>query len=482
MGNEGRPIRAGEPLPLPEPGAAELLDPIALEERLKEARARRAAALAGRRSPARPPRPDFAEAASAFLREGEAPAPATPSVETLSGRQPTAPAPEAAVTRLPAAPLSAAPSEPAAAAPPPADSAPAVEPPLRPLVRVPVWAIFLTGLALGAAVVAIAALAPTMRQPTAAEHAAADPSPSTASAPPAVAKPAPPGAATTAAAVAPAVAPAVAVEPAAPSPAVAARLPLPAQPPVAVAATQAPQATEQPPADLAPPASEAAVPASLRAAAPPAPARPVGAPRPRATAASPSPAAPLAEEVGPLPERVTIHYPPSAAAEAERASAMLAAAGVTRVGTIPVRLDISRSNVRFYHTGDGAAAGTVAALLGAGGEAPLTRDFTDYKTPAAAGTLEVWLAGDGGPAPPTRPRRAPETGPATGPATGSSAAPATAEPALPIAGTLVPDPGAPLPEPTAAPTPLGPQDQAQAVARIIVERAYERLMRAVPGH
>ena len=53
--------------------------------------------------------------------------------------------------------------------------------------------------------------------------------------------------------------------------------------------------------------------------------------------------------------------------------------------------------------------------------------------------------------------------------------------ALPIAGTFVPDPGAPLPEPTAAPTPLAPQDQAEAVARIIVERAYERLMRAVPG-
>ena len=194
--------------------------------------------------------------------------------------------------------------------------------------------------------------------------------------------------------------------------------------------------------------------------------------RPRA---SPRPARPLpAAETpppAPLPTRVTIHYPPSAAAEAERTSAALAAAGVARVGIVPVRLDISRSNVRFYHQRDGASAETVVALIAAGGEPPLARDFTDYKTPAAPGALEIWLAGDSGTAsvPRTRPR----------PAAEAPAEPVPAPP-MPVASTFAPSPVTPLPLPTAPPTPPAPQDQAQAVARIIVERAYERLMQALP--
>jgi hypothetical protein len=174
-----------------------------------------------------------------------------------------------------------------------------------------------------------------------------------------------------------------------------------------------------------------------------------------AASAETAPAAP-----GPLPARVVIHYPPSAAGEAERARAALVAAGVATVGTIPVRLDISRSNVRFYHAADRGAAATVSALLGDGGEPPLARDFTDYATPAAPGALEVWLAGDSarGPVPPTRSR------PAATPA----------EPRMPVAGSFRATPAPDRPAPN-------DQDQAEAVARIIVERAYERLMNALPN-
>jgi hypothetical protein len=44
---------------------------------------------------------------------------------------------------------------------------------------------------------------------------------------------------------------------------------------------------------------------------------------------------------------------------------------------------------------------------------------------------------------------------------------------MPVAGTVVLD--------RAAPPPAAPADQAEAVARIIVERAYERLMNALPA-
>ena len=61
MGNDARPIRFGDATPLQEPGIGDLLDPVALEQRLKEARARRAAALAGRggQVPPVPPRHHF---------------------------------------------------------------------------------------------------------------------------------------------------------------------------------------------------------------------------------------------------------------------------------------------------------------------------------------------------------------------------------------------------------------------------------------
>ena len=156
-----------------------------------------------------------------------------------------------------------------------------------------------------------------------------------------------------------------------------------------------------------------------------------------------------------LPAHVAVHYPPSAEAEAVAASEALRAAGIASVETLPVNFAITRSNVRFYHTGDHAAADTVAALIAPDptGEAPEARDFTDYATPPAPGKIEVWLAG----APPER-------APAQHPPRGRDAA----------AGTR---PRQPAPTFTAD----LPQDQAEAVARILVERAYERLLQETPS-
>jgi hypothetical protein len=449
MGNEGRPIRFGDPIPGGQPGGkpdvADLLDPVALEERLKEARARRAAALAGRKPVAAPPpHPHFAEAAAAFhlaATTAEAPAPAVEALEA-------APAPTTVST---AAVLT--PAETPAEAPVATPRRWTAAVPFERVVRVPIWAIFVTGLALGAAIVALVALAPATRAPGSAP--AASPAPvASAEAPapeaaPEVAEAAPhPLPAALPAGGAPAT-PAEPTPPAAdvavvPERAAAAEAPPPVAPPVEPAR---PALEAAPPSGLASPAREPAPAPALETARVAPPAVP--------TPAEPAPAAP-----GPLPARVIVHYPPSAAAEAERARAALAAAGVATVGTIPVRLDISRSNVRFYHAADRDAAATVSALLGAGGEPPLARDFTDYATPAAPGALEVWLAGDSARAATlaTRPRPTVAAG----------------EPRMPVAGTFVRD--------GATPPPAAPADQAEAVARIIVERAYERLMNALPAN
>lgn len=462
MGDEGRPIRLGDAMPLREPAIADLLDPLALEERLREARARRAAALAGRKAPAAPPaRPDFAEAASAFLHPRDADpvdAPAAPPrIETFR----TGPA---------AAPVVEEPSTPplvAIAAPEPVEAAPAAPTTDRGLVRVPVWAIFATGLLLGAAVVALVVLAPTPR-PTATPTASPAPVETAAAVPPATATPetapsvtAPPETATPETATPEAPEPAADAVPPLPD------ILLPLLPPTATA-------VPVPAADLPAPAEEPApVPADALETARIEPAVPrVIAPRPRPPVA-PAAAPAEAPVTGALPARVTIHYPPSAEAEAERARAALAEAGVAEVRLLPIRLDIARSNVRFYHAADSAAANTVVGLLGTGGEAPLARDFTDYRTPAAPGALEVWLAGTAPAGRAAAPRRDPDTVATTTLEPAPTTAATTPAPAAPV---VLPAPAAPIPAPAAAPAP----NQAEAVARIIVERAYERLVRAIP--
>jgi hypothetical protein len=164
-----------------------------------------------------------------------------------------------------------------------------------------------------------------------------------------------------------------------------------------------------------------------------------------------------------LPARVTVHYPPSSEAIAAAAADSLRAAGIPDVAVLPVRFPIARTNVRFYHAVDRQGADAVVALLPAGtdGDAPYARDFTDFATPPAAGRIEVWLAGtpDGAESPPVAPPRS---------------APAPQRPA--------PAPAVTPPLATVPPAAVGtPHDQAEAVARIIVERAYERILQQVPN-
>lgn len=457
MGDEGRPIRLGGAVPYGgEPDIADLLDPVALEQRLKDARARRAAALAGRRPVEPPPRPDFlAEAAASFLHPAVAvPVPA-PRVEAFTPGTPADDRPAPVVVPEPVVAVG------------PADEAETPRPVDR-LVRVPVWAIFATGLALGAAGVALIVLAPTGRpvapapavvaveplaaapSPSASDSVASPDAPSAAEATPPLPDPEALGAAT--AAVAP---PAI-------------DLPVPAAEPAPAPPDALEAAVAAAPFDTATAAAVAPGAETAPETAPEAAPMRELAPRPRAAPAPTVASGPVAPADGALPTRVTIHYPASGLAAAEDARAALAAAGVADVRLLPVRLDISRSNVRFYHAADGAAATTVAGLLSDGGEPPLARDFTDYRTPAAAGTLEVWLAGTSGtpsasaPAAPRVPDPAPDVVTAT---------------TLGPAPTTLPPPVAVAP---AAPAPARPVNQAETVARIIVERAYERLMGAMP--
>ncbi|MFO1143674.1 MAG: hypothetical protein U1E59_15075 [Amaricoccus sp.] len=144
---------------------------------------------------------------------------------------------------------------------------------------------------------------------------------------------------------------------------------------------------------------------------------------------------------------MVIHFPASAQPVASSVQAALAAAGGVDVQMVPVRIEIGRSNVRFYHAEDRDAAAALAALVAPvlpDGDAPEPRDFTDYATPTALGKVEIWLAG------------AP-TGGAT-----STRASARHAPRVAVAPQLYPDAVAPIEAPS--------QSQAEAVERILVQR------------
>ncbi len=227
-----------------------------------------------------------------------------------------------------------------------------------------------------------------------------------------------------------------------------------ATPPTAVAAAPAGPAPAQdlPDTRVATPAAftpfEAPVPAGLG--------QPSPEPMPPA-ALSPVPGLPAPEAAAPaLPARVFIHYPRSSEAAAAAARDALLEAGVPQVDIVPVRFTIDRSNVRYYHDSDRAAATGLSALLGPTlpGGPPVARDFTDYPTPPASGKVEVWLAGtsDGG---------------------ARSAAPR--KPAAP--GPAVTAPLVLQPTPPQAP----PANQAEAVERILIERTVQRLLEQTQG-
>ncbi len=67
-----------------------------------------------------------------------------------------------------------------------------------------------------------------------------------------------------------------------------------------------------------------------------------------------------------------------------------------------VAIPVSRTNVRYYHARDSAAASRIAGLLEPSEDGSLAepRDFTDYDPKPEPGTIEVWFAGD---APAARP-------------------------------------------------------------------------------
>jgi hypothetical protein len=67
-----------------------------------------------------------------------------------------------------------------------------------------------------------------------------------------------------------------------------------------------------------------------------------------------------------------------------------------------VSFTIRNNNVRFFHSGDEAAARVLAEAIDA-----KARDFTDYSPSPPVGTIEVWLAGETPPASSQRPTRRP---------------------------------------------------------------------------
>ncbi len=56
-----------------------------------------------------------------------------------------------------------------------------------------------------------------------------------------------------------------------------------------------------------------------------------------------------------------------------------------------VGFNISKTNVRFFHSADGDGARALAEIVGG-----VARDFTDFRPKPPAGTVEVWLAGRSG--------------------------------------------------------------------------------------
>jgi hypothetical protein len=95
-----------------------------------------------------------------------------------------------------------------------------------------------------------------------------------------------------------------------------------------------------------------------------------------------------------LAVRVLLHVSPTARGTANETIAALQAAGAADVVAVPVRFELPRTEVRFFHAADRSAAAGVASVLadGAGGALPRTRDFTNFSPQPAAGGVEVWLA------------------------------------------------------------------------------------------
>ena len=97
---------------------------------------------------------------------------------------------------------------------------------------------------------------------------------------------------------------------------------------------------------------------------------------------------------------------------------------------------------------------------------PATRDFTDYTPPPLPGRVEVWLAGEPGRAAARRP---------------APPAPDRLDAPDPAPDPAPPPYSAPAPAPVPALPPGTSADQAEAVARIIVQRSLDRLLQERPA-
>ncbi len=405
-----------------EPTLAELLDPVALEERLREARARRVEAMARRNAATPPGGIGSSPQVSVFPAPSRAPAPVPP--------------PEPAAAAVPA---------PAPVAAPVAATTGAFW--SRPVLLVAL--IFLAGLGIGGAAVALMALRSLPERLAAVAPAPAPlpaPAPAPAPVPATAADPVPAPVADPAPAVPPApvlspVPPSVASDPPATTPVAAA---VPGEEPASP--TRLTAFAFPAPAGLAVPATEAVPAAASPLAALPAPAPPAPVVQPAPPAAETvAPPAPAVVQP-PLPSSVIVHFPASAEPTAERLRAALEAAGGVTVETLPVHFAIGRSNIRFYHASDRDPAIALGNLIGPAlpdGQAPEARDFTSYATPTVPGRVEIWLAGEP-----------------------SGAAPASGRSARHAARSGT--------EPAIAPRLYAPEDpaqsQAEAVERILIER------------
>lgn len=163
------------------------------------------------------------------------------------------------------------------------------------------------------------------------------------------------------------------------------------------------------------------------------------APEDTAATAEPAPEEETAAAVPVGETRVFLHVPRGVpVAESDAIAATLSGAGFGVQPAIRMNLNVSTSNVRYFHAADLENARALAAALGANlPEVPAVRDFTYLQTPARPGTLEVWLSGSGaarstGAAtrqqqPASAPQRAPEPVPAA-PAPSATATPQASTP------------------------------------------------------
>lgn len=409
------------------PGAAELFDPQALEARLKEARARRAEALAQRGRPAGGEREDHADreadpmASAGQTRpprpgqaEPEAPAgpdPALARISQLAQSEVPRPRPVSAPGRLPNLPGAPAGIEPAV---------PRAAPASRPhrAGRALLALLFLTGLGLGAAAALVAPEALRDRASALATGVLPLEAPSGGTAPdpganasfaPEIATDPPEPLSLPAPDAVPAAPPMAAQE----SPRLppeeegtSAAGPAAGEPDQEVAAASAPAAAESPApaggaAEPGPPTAASEV-SRAEPPSPPAAAAPAetAADVPRLSAPEPTQAADDPEATpgyDPDSLRVLVHYPGGVGSETvQGALSALRDAGFGEVGPVSARVSISRTNVRYFHDEDSAAAEHIAGLLGdrLAGEPPLARDFTYFNPPPSPGSIEIWLAGD----------------------------------------------------------------------------------------